>query len=291
MSEVSFKLPEVIVNQYRKAEPLKAVCVEKKILVEGESGSDVCHIVFDTKDYKYKEGQSAPVIPPGENEQGKAHNPRLYSIASMGNDINHNEKLTLCVRRVVYNDESTGKEVKGVCSNYLCDLKEGDEVLMTGPSGRKYLLPDTSEINRPYVFLATGTGIAPFRGMIDRLLNHTPEFNSPIYLFFGARYKSEMMYEDEFSKIENPNFHYIQAISREQKNKEGGRMYVHHRMIEMSEELAGILQNDKTIIYLCGLKGMEEGIEEAMQVISKELGESENYLINKFQGRILKEVY
>ncbi|MDH5719294.1 MAG: ferredoxin--NADP(+) reductase [Spirochaetia bacterium] len=290
MSNVNFMLPDVEVNQYRKAEPLKAVLVEKKIIVEGETGSDVCHLVFDTKDYKYREGQSAAIIPPGETENGKPHNPRLYSIASIGNDIENAEKMTLCVRRLIYTDEA-GNEKKGVCSNYVCDLKAGDEVLMTGPSGRKYLLPDEKEINRPYVFIATGTGIAPFRGMVQRLFKHTESFSGKVYLFFGARYKSEMMYEDEFESLKNDNFYYVQAISREQKNSQGGRMYVHHRMIEMKKELSEVFKNDKTLVYVCGLKGMEDGLEEAFRAISTEMGESENYLSDNMEGRILKEVY
>lgn len=63
---------------------------------------------------------------------------RLYSIAATRYGDNFDGKTTsLCVRRAVYTDPETGKEVpekKGVCSNFLCDAKPGDEVTMTGRS-------------------------------------------------------------------------------------------------------------------------------------------------------------
>ena len=73
--------------------------------------------------------------------------------------------LTLCVRRSVYMDEVTGLEVpdkKGVCSNFLCDAQPGDEVALTGPFGRNFLLPERAP-EKDVILVATGTGVAPFR--------------------------------------------------------------------------------------------------------------------------------
>jgi ferredoxin--NADP+ reductase len=78
---------------------------------------------------------------------------------------------TLCVRRATYTDPETGKEdpaKKGVCSNYLCDAKAGDEVKLTGPSGKVMLMPEEHPDNT-YIMVATGTGIAPFRSFVRRL--------------------------------------------------------------------------------------------------------------------------
>jgi ferredoxin--NADP+ reductase len=60
------------------------------------------------------------------------------------------------------------------------------------------------------------------------------------------------------------NFRVTYAISREQKNPEGGRMYIQHRVAEHAAELWQMLQNEKTHTYICGLKGMEDGIDEAL---------------------------
>merc|ERR1711988_1779825 len=59
------------------------------------------------------------------------------------------------------------KVYRGVCSNYICDLKEGDEVLITGPVGTEMLLPQGDDA--ALILLATGTGIAPMRSYL-RLL-------------------------------------------------------------------------------------------------------------------------
>jgi hypothetical protein len=75
------------------------------------------------------------------NSKGKEvpHGVRLYSIASSRYGDEYDGKTTtLCVRRAVYNDPETGKEdpaKKGICSNFLCDAKPGDEIMMTGESG------------------------------------------------------------------------------------------------------------------------------------------------------------
>merc|ERR1711976_502747 len=106
---------------------------------------------------------------------------RLYSIASSAVGDNENSKtVTLCVKRVVELDgKFANREVgedkpdkagtafpenkvyRGVCSNYICDLNEGDDVMITGPVGTEMLLPQDPEAN--IIMLATGTGIAPMR--------------------------------------------------------------------------------------------------------------------------------
>ena len=97
----------------------------------------VSHIVVDTGGVPFVEGQAFGVIPPGTtlNSRGKevAHGVRLYSIASSRyGDARDAATCTLCVVRVVYENEA-GETVRGLCSNYLCDRKVGDELTMTGP--------------------------------------------------------------------------------------------------------------------------------------------------------------
>jgi ferredoxin--NADP+ reductase len=72
---------------------------------------------------------------------------------------------TLCVRRAVYwcpelKAEDPAK--KGVCSNYLCDSKPGDEITLTGPAGKVMLMPEDKP-DTDLIMVATGTGIAPYR--------------------------------------------------------------------------------------------------------------------------------
>ena len=289
MQNLDIARPEVVVNRYKKATPLIATVIENKKLVQS-SDSDVRHLVFDAPDYDYMEGQSAGILAPGISDKGKPHAVRLYSIASLGTDLDNIEKLSLCVKRLEYQDEVTGEIKKGICSNYLCDLQPGDKVEMTGPAGRKFILPAKEQIKRPYVFIATGTGIAPFRPMIQRLLNRVEGFSSEVHLLFGVRYQGELLYDDEFKAFTSPNFHYHTAISREQKNKAGGRRYVNDIILDNAEEMGKVLFNNEALIYICGLRGMEVGYDSALRAIAREQNKSEDEIENVF-SRTITEVY
>lgn len=131
-----------------KAGPLSPAQVER--IVGPKATGEVCNIIIKTEGkIPYWEGQSYGVIPPGTkiNSKGKEvpHGVRLYSIAaSRYGDSFDGQTTTLCVRRATYTDPETGKEdpaKKGICSNFLCDAKAGDEVMMTGPTGKLLLMP------------------------------------------------------------------------------------------------------------------------------------------------------
>ena len=292
-----FNRPAVQVNMFKKANPCEATLIENRVLCNEGPEGEVHHLVFETPGLEFLDGQSIGVLPPGINEKGNPHAVRLYSIASLGNDSSATaspaaEKLALCVKRVLYNDPETGEEKKGVASNFVCDLKAGDTVSMTGPAGRKFLLPVEEEVHRPYVFFATGTGIAPFRGFLRRLFHVIPDFKSPVYLLFGVRTSKELLYDEELSQFDShENFHYLKALSREQKNSEGGRKYVFHLIEEHEQTLWPVLSNPETLIYICGLKGMEAGIVHAVRSIVEKHGGNVEEVLADIQARTETEVY
>ena len=138
----------------------------------------------------YVEGQSIGVIAPGPDKKGETPaRIRLYSIASSAvGDDETSKTVSLCVKRVVELDgKHVNREVgedkpdkagtafpdskvyRGVCSNHICDLSVGDDVMITGPTGAEMLLPADPEAN--IVMLATGTGIAPMRAYCRLLFN------------------------------------------------------------------------------------------------------------------------
>jgi len=276
------KHADVPVNIYRPKTPFEGTVIDNYSLLKDGAIGRVNHITFDLKDsdpfLNYVEGQSIGIMPAGEDANGKPHKLRLYSIASTrhGDDFNGNT-VSLCVRQLQY--EKDGETVNGVCSTYLCDIKPGDKVKITGPVGKEMLLPDEEDAN--IVMLATGTGIAPMRAYLRRMFEATEKeknkwnFKGKAWLFMGAPKSANLLYEEDLQRYltDYPdNFKYTKAISREQQNSKGGRMYIQDRVLESANELFNMIEDEKTHIYLCGLKGMEPGIDEAMTKAAEEKG-------------------
>jgi ferredoxin--NADP+ reductase len=138
--------------------------------------------------------------------------------------------------------------------------------------GKEMLLPDDPEAK--IIMLATGTGIAPFRAYLwrmfkdaERKANPDYQFKGFAWLIFGIPTTPNILYKKELEELQAhypDNFRLTYAISREQKNAEGGRMYIQHRVAEHADEIWNLVKDEKTHTYICGLKGMEGGIDEAM---------------------------
>lgn len=262
---------DIPVNIYRPKNPFIGKCIGNEELVR-EGGIGTCrHLTFDisTGDLRYLEGQSIGIIPPGEDDQGKPHKLRLYSIASTRHgDLIDDKTVSLCVRQLEYKHPETGEAVQGVCSTHLCNLEVGADVAITGPVGKEMLLPENPEAN--VIMMATGTGIAPFRAYLWRMFKEQHEdyqFKGLAWLIFGVATTPNVLYKQELEELQEQfpdNFRLTYAISREQKNSEGGKMYIQHRVAEQADELWNLIQQEKTHTYICGLKGMEDGIDAAL---------------------------
>lgn len=269
------KHADVPVNIYRPKEPFVGKCISNEALVGADGIGMVQHVKMDLSggDLRYVEGQSIGIIAEGEDDKGKPHKIRLYSIASTGHGDDLDDKtVSLCVRQLEYEDPETKQLVKGVCSTYLCNLQPGADVKITGPVGKEMLLPEEEDSN--IVMLGTGTGIAPFRAYLWRMFKDEERAKNPDYqfkgfawLFFGIPTSPNILYKEELEEMQQrypDNFRLTYAISREQKNAEGGRMYIQHRVAEYADELWKLIQDEKTHVYICGLRGMEGGIDEAI---------------------------
>ena len=274
--------PAVPVNTYKPRTPFTGSVLENySLLKEGAIGR-VNHITFDLSggdpQLRYVEGQSIGIIPEGEDAKGKPHKIRLYSIASTRHGDNMaGNTVSLCVRQLQYVKD--GETINGVCSTYLCDIAPGSKVKITGPVGKEMLLPEDENAN--IVMLATGTGIAPMRTYLRRMFEPKEKeinnwnFKGKAWLFMGAPKTQNLLYDADFEHYQSKfpeNFRYTKAISREQQNKKGGRMYIQDRVLEHANELFDLIENPNTYIYLCGLKGMEPGIDEALKTAASAKG-------------------
>ena len=275
----------VPVNTYKPKDPFIGTVTENYSLVgEGAIGR-VNHITFDLSggdpQLQYVEGQSIGIIPEGTDANGKPHKLRLYSIASTRHGDHMDDKtVSLCVRQLEYKSPESGETVYGVCSTYLCNIEPGADVKITGPVGKEMLLPDDPDAT--IIMLATGTGIAPFRAYLwrmfkeaERKANSDYQFKGLAWLIFGVPYTPNILYKEELEAIQNEypdNFRLTYAISREQQNPEGGRMYIQHRVAEHAAELWELMQKPNTHTYMCGLKGMEDGIDAGMSAEASKHG-------------------
>lgn len=209
---------------------------------------------------RFVSGQSFGVLPPGLDANGKPHKLRLYSIASptTGED-GQGRVLSTTVKRLIDEHHATNKLFLGVASNYLCDLKPGDTVQVTGPNGKRFVLPANPDAH-DYLFVATGTGIAPFRGMVHDLL--TRQSASRVTLLMGSPYATDLLYHDALRELaaRHPRFTYLAALSRERQPDGGKPMYVHERLHTDRDLLRPLLGSSRTLIYVCGIAGMELGV-------------------------------
>ena len=270
----------VPVNVWKNKAPFTGKVVSTKRIVGPKATGETCHIVIDHKgDFPYWEGQSWGVIPPGTREKdGKPHSVRLYSIASSryGDDMT-GKTGSLCVRRATYwcpELKADDPAKKGICSNFLCDTTAGDDVVMTGPAGKVMLLPE-EDPNTDYIMVATGTGIAPYRGFIRRLfVEDTPAaraYKGEAWLFLGVANSDALLYDDEFQEAKKAypkNFRIDYALSREQNNAKGGKMYIQDKVEEYADEVFTKLENGAHI-YFCGLKGMMPGIQDMLKGVAE----------------------
>jgi len=263
-----FSAAHPYINIYTRDAPLVATVTGNVRITEEDASADIHHIILDmgSAAFPVLEGQSIGVLPPGLDDRGKPHLMRLYSVSSPrdGERPNHNN-LALTVKRVVY--ESEGVEHNGVASNYLCDLIRGDKVNMTGPFGNTFLMPNHSEAN--IIMICTGTGAAPFRAMTERRRRRHRDAKGKLFLFFGARTPDELPYFGPLMKLPE------RFIDRElvfSRLSDRPKEYVQDRLLKRAADVAGLLESEHTFVFICGLKGMETGVDAALSEICAHRG-------------------
>jgi ferredoxin--NADP+ reductase len=205
------------------------------------------------------------------------------------------------VRKSTYIDPLTNHEdhsKKGICSSFLCDAKVGDLVHLTGPTGKTMLLsetPPTTDI----ILVATGTGVAPFRSFLRRLfVEDTPaarDFQSFAWLFLGAANQDSLLYADEWQRLtkEFPDrFRWTYALSREERNAIGGKMYIQDKLEFHANEIFARMERGAHL-YFCGLRGMMPGIMATLERAAVMKGQVWSDVLKQWkeQGKWHVEVY
>jgi len=220
---------------------------------------------------------------------------RYYSISSSPEV--HPETISICATVVTYNTP-TSRFAKGVCTNWLMDMKNCDLQTYRIPvyiRRSNFKLP--KNLAKPVIMVGPGTGVAPFRGFIEERAKKRKEGKSvgPTVLFFGARTrKAEYIYGDELEQYAaNGDLELFCAFSRDQEHK----IYVQDKMKEQKKLIWGYLEQG-AYFYVCGdAKNMARDVNRTLIDIAKEFGSlSENDAVNyvkemRNKGRYLEDVW
>lgn len=279
-------------NLYGPKQPITATVTGNINCTEAGFENETHHVVLDfgVMPFPVLEGQSIGIVPPGNDAQGRAHVARQYSVASPRNGERPGyNNIALTVKRVTA--DHSGKPVRGVASNFICDLKIGDKVQVIGPFGASFLMPNHPRSN--ILMICTGTGSAPMRAMTEwrRRLRKSGKFDGGrLFLFFGARTPQELPY---FGPLQNLPKDFIDinlAFSREPGHP---KRYVQDLLRDRAADLTQLLEDHNTAIYVCGLKSMEEGVLLALKDVAESSGMNWPELAGllKREGRLHLETY
>jgi benzoyl-CoA 2,3-epoxidase subunit A len=264
-----FSALEPCLSLYTPARPALATVAGNFRLTAADASADVRHIVLDfgTTSFPVLEGQTLGILPPGVDASGKSHFVRLYSVASPreGERPGHNN-LALTIKRVT--EDHAGAPVVGVGSNYMCDLKVGEQVQVVGPYGASFLMP-----NHPgssLMMICTGTGSAPMRAMTERRRRRVAlQEGGELMLFFGARAPEELPYFGPLMKLPGEFIDINLAFSRV---ADAPKRHVQDLIRERGDKVMRLLQDANCYIYVCGLKAMEQGVLDAFRDVCREHG-------------------
>lgn len=257
------------VNLHNRANPATATVTGNIRITAHGASSDVRHMVLDfgATPFPVLEGQSIGVVPPGADAAGRPHAMRLYSVASARDGERPNtNNLALTVKRVV--ESRPDGEFRGLASNWLCDLPVGATLPVIGPFGSTFLMPDDPDAD--ILMICTGTGSAPFRGFTERRRRTSPAGRGRMHLYFGARSAGELPYFGPLKKVPPAVLRQELVYSREPGRP---REYVQDRMRAQPEELAALLARPGLHLYICGLRGLEDGVDSALTEIARAHGQ------------------
>jgi CDP-4-dehydro-6-deoxyglucose reductase len=217
--------------------------MEAKLIESTELAPEVRHFVFEVpgvEKFTFVPGQFVSM----NRVINEKKITRAYSIASAPSETN---RFELCLNLVH----------EGLLSPRLFEMQPGDTVDIRPPLGM-FVLRNPP---RDTIFIATGTGIAPFRSILKAQLNETSQ---AFTLVFGVRHESHLMYRAEFEEMARkyPNFRFLPTLSRPTESWSGRAGHVQGHLPEAIGERRDV------DIFLCGLKLMVDDVRN----ILKEMG-------------------
>lgn len=254
---------------FTRDSPAVATVASTQRVTQEPEESEVRLILLDfgACQFPFLEGQSIDVVPPGERADGRTRAMRLYSIAcARDGEQTGTNTMALFVKRVA-EPRADGTVFRGVASNWLCDLRPGDRIEVVGPFGETFLMPDDPEAE--LLLIGTGTGRASFRGFAQRRLRTAPHARGQLHLFFGTRTPQV------FPTLEplRLNPHLLRDRELVYSRTSGwDREHVQDRMRQKAGVLAQVLRHDRLHVFVCGSRGLEQGVNDTLTQIGQQHG-------------------
>lgn len=216
---------------------MQARLIESKLI-----GPEVRHFLFDVPEVEHLPFSAGQFVSLTREVRGK-NITRAYSICcpSDGN------RFELCLNRVQ----------DGNLSPFLFDMQNGETVAMKGPLGAFVWRNPVSDS----ILVATGTGVAPFRGMLLEYLKNGGDRD--ITLIFGVRHEEALLYREEFEQLarDHANFHFCPTLTQPSEGWTGltGRVQSH--------VLATLGERRDMDVYICGMKAMVDDLRTQLKAL------------------------
>lgn len=233
-----------------------------------ENTDEVRQLVLQIDDpaFRYGTGQSIGVLVPGPHEFGSAFHHRRYSIANPLQTGNaESVELELLVRRCFYLDDISGERYPGIASNYLCDAKPGDKILITGPYRSPFKIPNDPHSN--LLMIGTGTGVAPFRAFVQQIYDKHMGWKGDVRLFYGDRGGMNLLYlnnkqSDISQYYDDTTFKAFDALIDRPLANEADKL--EEALSAHMAECKRLLRDNNTFVYLAGQEKVAEVFNKVM---------------------------
>lgn len=249
-------------------------------LTPPDAREEVHELVLEIEgsDFHFEIGQCIAILIAGPLDFGQRHHVRLYSIASTPDEAGPG-RIGICVRRCAYLDPFSGERYPGVASNFLCDLEVGAELVVAGPVGLPFRIPDDPRSN--LLMVGLGTGIGPFRALLRHIYDERGNWQGQVRLFYGARTGLELAYmnverADLSSYVDQATFRAIEALSPRPAWDEPADLAA---ALEQHEaEVMALIEDARTYVYLAGLARVGAALDS---VLARAHGGTERWAARK----------
>lgn len=246
---------------------VKAVLVESTRITSEET-DEVREIsmVVDDPAFRVIAGQTIGIVVDGDKAFGSRPHIRRYSITDAhSRPLEEDIEISILVRRCFYIDEFNGELYPGVASNFLCDARPGQKVRLTGPYKSIFRIPASADSN--LLMIGTGTGIAPFRTLIQRIYQKGIDWRGQVRLFYGARDGMDLLYMNDHNNdlsnyYDEETFKAFNALSERPLSDE--KEALEQSISAHIDEAWELLNQPDTYVYLAGLQKTAEATDRVM---------------------------